>query len=152
MNTLSISDIFSNLSFYQENYLSILQNPEQYYTKIEQAYFEVWPFAEKQLYLGDLLQLWFSEKWLINAQCKLLTDTTSKNNQATIQREHDLYLFQLVGSTFSGANHAKVWSVSEQKVIHVALDRVFKYYCFFESIDRPNQPIHFSLNHFKHAV
>lgn len=151
MNTLSISDIFSNFSFYQENYLSILQNPEHYYTEIEQAYFEVWPFGEKKLFLGDLLQLWFSEKWLINAKCQLLTDSNTKNTKTTIQREHDLYLFQWVGSTFSGANHAKVWSISEQKVIHIALDRVFKYYCFFESIERPKFS-QLSFKHFRQAV
>ncbi|WP_111859857.1 hypothetical protein [Acinetobacter sp. CFCC 10889] len=151
MNTLSISDIFSNFSFYQENYLSILQNPEHYYTEIEQAYFEVWSFGEKKLFLGDLLQLWFSEKWLINAKCQLLTDSNTKNTKTAIQREHDLYLFQWVGSTFSGANHAKVWSISEQKVIHIALDRVFKYYCFFESIERPKFS-QLSFKHFRQAV
>ncbi|QOW45408.1 MULTISPECIES: hypothetical protein [Acinetobacter] len=151
MNTLSISDIFSNLSFYQENYLSILQNSEHYYTEVEHAYFEVWPFGEKKLFLGDLLQLWFSEKWLINAKCRLLTDASTQNTQQSIQREHDLYLFQLVGSTFSGANHAKVWSISEQKVVHIALDRVFKYYCFFESIERP-KTAQLPFNHFKHAI
>lgn len=151
MNTLSISDIFSNLSFYQDNYLAILKNPEHYYTDVEQAYFEVWPFGEKKLFLGDLLQLWFSEKWLINAKCQILTDLTTPNTASSIQREHDLYLFQLTGSTFSGANYAKVWSVSEQKIIHIALDRVLKYYCFFESIERPRLSL-LAVDHFKHAV
>ena len=69
MNTLTISQIFENFSFYQENYLSILQDSEQYFIQVEQAYLDVWPFTEKKLYLGDLLQLWFSEKWLINTPC-----------------------------------------------------------------------------------
>jgi hypothetical protein len=32
MNTLTISDIFANLADYQDQYLSIISNPEQYYT------------------------------------------------------------------------------------------------------------------------
>ncbi|MBJ9951712.1 MULTISPECIES: hypothetical protein [Acinetobacter] len=145
MTTLTISQIFEKFSFYQENYLSILQNPEQYHIEVEQAYLDVWPFSEKKLYLGDLLQLWFSEKWLINSTCRLLLDSsrldssnsTIQSTQKQIQRTQDLYLFQLSGSTLSGSNHAQVWSVSEQKVLYVSLNSIFKYYCYFESIERP---------------
>ena len=49
MNTLTISQIFENLSFYQDNYLSILQNPEQYYVEVEHASIDVWPFSEKKI-------------------------------------------------------------------------------------------------------
>ncbi|CEI52274.1 hypothetical protein [Acinetobacter bereziniae] len=151
MTTLTISQIFEKFSFYQENYLSILQNPEQYHIEVEQAYLDVWPFSEKKLYLGDLLQLWFSEKWLINSTCRLLlnsstldsSDLTAEPTQKKIQRTQDLYLFQLSGSTLSGSNHAQVWSVSEQKVLYVSLNSIFKYYCYFESIERPkNYPNH----------
>jgi hypothetical protein len=151
MTTLTISQIFEKFSFYQENYLSIIHNPEQYHIDVEQAYLDVWPFSEKKLYLGDLLQLWFSEKWLIDSTCRVLLgsstfDSSSSTIQATqtqIQRARDLYLFQLSGSTLSGSNHAQVWSVSEQKVLYVSLDSIFKYYCYFESIERPkNYPNH----------
>ncbi len=47
MTTLTISQIFEKFSFYQENYLSILQNPEQYHIEVEQAYLDVWPFLRK---------------------------------------------------------------------------------------------------------
>ncbi len=146
MNTLTISQIFENLSFYQDNYLSILQNPEQYYVEVEHASIDVWPFSEKKLCLGDLLQLWFSEKWLINTNCRLLSNTNEQVSGKALQREQDLYLFQLSGSTLSGSNHAQVWSVSEQKIIYVALDSVFKYYCYFESIERPVKQIPEQLN------
>ena len=146
MNTLTISQIFENLSFYQDNYLSILQNPEQYYVEVEHASIDVWPFSEKKLCLGDLLQLWFSEKWLINTNCRLLSNTNEQVSGKALQREQDLYLFQLSGSTLSGSNHAQVWSVSEQKIIYVALDSVFKYYCYFESIERPVKQILEQLN------
>ena len=56
MNTLSISDIFSQFSYYQEHYLSILSTPEQYSTALEGAFIHVWPLSPQDLYLGDLLQ------------------------------------------------------------------------------------------------
>jgi len=37
MKTLCIQSIFSNFFFYQQNYLQIIQNPEQYYTVVEIA-------------------------------------------------------------------------------------------------------------------
>ena len=103
-------------------------------------------FLKKKLCLGDLLQLWFSEKWLINTNCRLLSNTNEQVSGKALQREQDLYLFQLSGSTLSGSNHAQVWSVSEQKIIYVALDSVFKYYCYFESIERPVKQILEQLN------
>lgn len=136
MNTLTISQIFENLSFYQDNYLSILKNPEQYYLEVEHAYLDVWPFSEKKLCLGDLLQLWFSEKWLIDLNYRVLSNTYDDINEKIQFSKQDLYLFQLSGSTLSGSNHAQVWSVSEKKIIYVALDSVFKYYCYFESISK----------------
>ena len=160
MTTLTISQIFEKFSFYQENYLSILQNPEQYHIEVEQAYLDVWPFSEKKLYLGDLLQLWFSEKWLINSTCRLLlnsstldsSDLTAEPTQKQIQRTQDLYLFQLSGSTLSGSNHAQVWSVSEQKVLYVSLNSIFKYYCYFESIERPKNHPQNPFKLFQHAI
>lgn len=149
MNTLTISQIFENLSFYQDNYLSILKNPEQYYLEVKQAYLDVWPFAEKKLCLGDLLQLWFSEKWLINSNCRVLSNTHDTTSEKKQLRQQDLYLFQLSGSTLSGSNHAQVWSVSEQEIIYVTLDSVFKYYCYFESIERPLKGTFKPLNTYK---
>ena len=122
MNTLTISQIFENFLFYQENYLSILQDSEQYFIQVEQAYLDVWPFTEKKLYLGDLLQLWFSEKWLINTPCRLLNSSSqvssSSDTQATqkpVQRTQDFYLFQLSGSTLSGSNHAQIGQFQNKK-------------------------------------
>ena len=77
MNTLTISDIFANLADYQDQYLSIISNPEQYYTPVESAYIDVWPVGCTDLYLGDLLQLWFSERWLVNSPCQLLSEQST---------------------------------------------------------------------------
>lgn len=38
MTILNIETIFSNFSFYQQNYLDILQDPERYYTPVENAF------------------------------------------------------------------------------------------------------------------
>ena len=133
MHTLTIAEIFSNLSFYQTNYLSILQDTQRYETAVEDAYIQVWPIGTQPLYLGDLLQLWFSDKWLINSPCQLLLDSYSKGRKQFLQRDHDLYLYQLNGSALSGRNNSKVWSLSEQKKLSVSLDSVFKYLCIYKS-------------------
>ena len=68
MNTLSIPQIFSQLAYYQENYLQIIADPAQYYIPVKDAHITLWPLAQKSLYLGDLLQLWFAEKWLVETE------------------------------------------------------------------------------------
>lgn len=60
MKTLTVASIFSNFDFYQRNYLNILNQPESYYTPVEDAWIDAFPFKKQDLYLGDLLQLWFS--------------------------------------------------------------------------------------------
>ena len=137
MNTLSISDIFSNFSYYQEHYLSILANPEQYATPVQGAYIQVWPLAHQDLYLGDLLQLWFSEKWLIQSSCQLLSDHPDNGTKKPLQRDNDLYLYQLAGSALSGSNRSRVWSLSEQKILRVELNSAFRYLCEFKGTSRP---------------
>ena len=70
MQTLTIAEIFSDFSFYQDHYLSIIAQPEQYFTPVQGVFIQVWPVGTQPLYLGDLLQLWFSEKWLIQSPCQ----------------------------------------------------------------------------------
>ena len=72
MKTLCIQSIFSNFSFYQQNYLQIIQNPEQYYIAVENACVNTFPFRQQVLFLGDLLQLWFGHKWKIQNPNNLL--------------------------------------------------------------------------------
>ncbi|MEG0482794.1 MAG: hypothetical protein RR569_06765 [Acinetobacter sp.] len=137
MNTLTIPEIFSNFSYYQENYLSILQNPEQYHIEVKHAELNVWPIAYKKIWLGDLLQLWFSEKWLADSTYQLNLENQSSNTQQSSQTQADLFLFQLTGNAFTGKNQAKAWSFSEQKIISLSVNSVFKNLCYYESIDRP---------------
>ncbi|WP_166170143.1 hypothetical protein [Acinetobacter sp. SA01] len=152
MHTLTIAEIFSNLSFYQDNYLSIIQDPQCYQTAVEDAYIQVWPVGTQALYLGDLLQLWFSDKWLINSPCQLLLDSYSNGRKQPLQRDHDLYLYQLNGSALSGRNNSKVWSVSEQKKLSISLDSVFKYLCIYKGISRPEVSLSALTKSFKSAV
>ena len=136
MNTLTISQIFSNFSFYQENYLSILADQTRYQIPVEDAYVNVWPLGHRQLCLGDLPQLWLSQKWRIDVPCHLRYEHKDDGRKTPLHREQDLYLYQLAGSALSGSNRAKVWSVSEQKVLTVELDSALKYYCFQKASNR----------------
>lgn len=47
MKTLTVASIFSNLDFYQRNYLNILNQPESYYTPVEDAWIDAFPFKNK---------------------------------------------------------------------------------------------------------
>lgn len=112
-----------------------------YQTAVEDACIQVWPVGTQPLYLGDLLQLWFSDKWLINAPCQLLLDSYSNGRKQSLQRDHDLYLYQLNGSALSGRNNSKVWSRSEQKKLSVSLDSVFKYLYIYKETTRPEDTL-----------
>ena len=140
---LKIADIFSNFDFYQTHYLSIIADPRQYYTPVESAFIGVWPVGNIPLYLGDLLQLWFSEKWLINSPIQLLLENYSNGRKQPLQRNNDLYLYQLCGSALSGRNNSKVWSRSENKTLAVALDSVFAYLLIYkQGIEKVEVPLH----------
>lgn len=140
MNTLTISDIFSKLSDYQDQYLKIISNPTLYYTPVESAYLDIWPVGRIDLYLGDLLQLWFSERWLINTVCQQISDLSGVQAEYSLQRHHDLYLYQLSSTGWAGGNRSKVWSVSEAQTLNVSLDSTFKYYCIYKGAERPPIP------------
>lgn len=152
MNTLTVAQIFSNFQFYQENYLSIISNPTEYHTPVDSAYISVWPLGDTQLHLGDLLQLWFSEKWLINSPIQLLLQNTVRGQKKPFQRDQDLYLYQLAGSALSGTNTSKVWSRSEQKTLAVSLNSVFQYVCEFKGTTRPIIPKDVLVQELKKAI
>lgn len=138
MNTLIVSDIFKNLEFYKENYLSILSTPEQYFIPVSQAYIEIWPLGHIDLYLGDLLQLWFSEKWLIHDACFRLA-TPTQEHRAVLQRPDDLFLYQLTGNALTGTNTSQVWSKTENSAVEVCLSTVFRYFADYKSTAKLQQ-------------
>lgn len=96
MKTLTIASIFSNFDFYQQNYLNVLTQSESYYTPVEDAWIDAYPFKKQNLYLGDLLQLWFSSKWNVHNSLKILKSSKLLNSSKS------LYIFQLEGELLLG--------------------------------------------------
>ena len=133
MTILSISSIFSNLPFYQYHYLDILHDAEQYYTPVEGAFLNTFPFKQHTLYLGDLLQLWFGNKWKIQNSKNLL----SQKNAAIVDEHAPLYIFQLGGELILGSNTALAWSVAEQKIVAVQVKSIWQYAVLSHTCHRP---------------
>lgn len=134
MNTLSIPEIFSQFSYYQENYLTLLQQPEHYYTPVEGAQVSVRPFATVPLYLGDLLQLWFSEKWLVESARQSWIESYFSTETDTQER---VYVFALEGQLWSKPLQAQAWSQAQNTVCEIKLERTLKYYCYYKALSTP---------------
>lgn len=144
MNTLSISQIFQNLPLYQAQYLSILNDKDLYFSPVDNAHIKLTFLKDKQLYLGDLLQLWFSEKWIFNPENQIsLTQFFSKQ---IYQPDLNLYLFAIDGNAVTGRNVCKAWDAVKQEIVEIKLDVVLPYYCYFESIVRPTQSVYGKTN------
>ncbi len=135
MTILNIQSIFSNFTFYQQHYLEIIQDPAQYYTPVEHALLNTFPFKQQALYLGDLLQLWFGNKWKIQTAKDLLVQKSAAN----IDEQSPLYLFQLGGELFLGANTALAWSAAEQKIVSVQVKSIWQYAVFSHLCIRPKK-------------
>lgn len=134
MNTLSIPEIFSQFSYYQENYLSLIQQPELYYKAVEGAFVSVRPFATVQLYLGDLLQLWFSEKWLVESARESWIATYFSEQ---IEAQERVYIYALEGQLWSKPLQAQAWLKSEHASCIVQLEHTLKYYCYYKALSAP---------------
>lgn len=136
MNTLGISQIFSDISYYKDNYLSILSNPEQYQTLIPEAFIQVWPFKKESLCLGELLQLWFAQKWLaktpIDYHFELFLSVETSTNQ-----EKDLYLYAITGNVLTGRNETHAWSLKNNQSQTLQIDNVLQNYCTFKACQYP---------------
>ncbi|HAV4465606.1 hypothetical protein AT571_01470 [Acinetobacter baumannii] len=134
MKTLTVASIFSNFDFYQRNYLNILNQPESYYTPVEDAWIDAFPFKKQDLYLGDLLQLWFSSKWDVHTSLKVLK--CSK----ILDQSKPLYIFQLEGELFLGKNKVLAWSTQHHEVIELQLKNIWAPYVVAKTCDRPDIP------------
>ncbi|OTG91951.1 hypothetical protein [Acinetobacter sp. ANC 3813] len=136
MNTLTISHLFSNLQAYQDQYLSIVNDPAQYYTPVENAYVKIWPAAKQPLYLGDLLQLWLAEKWIINAEKEPLINTILREKtQANPQLNQ--YVYAIEGNLLTGKNSAQAWSADLADKATLNVSALFQFYCVWKSLNRP---------------
>jgi hypothetical protein len=132
MKTLTIASIFSNFDFYQSNYLNILSQSESYYTLVEGAWINAYPFKKQELYLGDLLQLWFSTKWNVHHSLKVLKSSKPLNSSK------DLYIFQLEGELLLGKNKVLAWSDEHQEIIELQLKNIWASYVIAQTCERPN--------------
>ena len=131
MHNLTIASIFSNFDFYQQNYLNILNQPELYYTLVDEAWIDVQPFKQQTLYLGDLLQLWLSTKWKIEKSQQLLSSSD------VLEHRSALFIFQLQGELFLGKNTALAWSVEKQKVVQIQLKSIWASYVVAQTRQHP---------------
>lgn len=147
MNTLKIPQIFSNLSFYKENYLSILSSEASYFTEVEGAYVDLFPFKKQRLYLGDLLQLWFSEKWSDEApKAHLLEEYLAATDVKNSAKNH-VYIYCIKGNAVTGLNSSQAWSQLSSTVENLSLRFPLKYYVELVNCPRPSSDT--VLNHSK---
>ena len=136
MNTLSIPQIFSQLTYYQENYLQIIADPAQYYIPVTDAYIKLWPLAQQSLYLGDLLQLWFAEKWLVETE-RQFSFEVFLNADYLKEQSRELYIYAISGNLLTGTNQSKAWQASTAQIQDVELANVSKHYFEFQGLSRP---------------
>ena len=122
MNTLTIPQIFANFSFYKENYISIINNPDQYYVPVQ----------------GAEVQLWFAGKWTVDNKRKLLINTILRDKTLD-QTEQDLFVYEIKGSSISGEDSSTAWSRSENKAVDISVGSIFQFYCVFKGLSRPIQ-------------
>ena len=136
MNTLTIPQIFSQLAYYQENYLQIIADPAQYYIPVKDAHITLWPLAQKSLYLGDLLQLWFAEKWLVETE-RQFSFEVFLNADYLKEQSKELYIYAISGNLLTGTNQSKAWQASTAQIQDVELANVSKHYFEFQGLSRP---------------
>lgn len=136
MNTLSIPQILSQLTYYQENYLQIIADPAQYYIPVTDAHIKLWPLAQQSLYLGDLLQLWFAEKWLVETE-RQFSFEVFLNADYLKEQSKELYIYAISGNLLTGTNQSKAWQASTAQIQDVELANVSKHYFEFQGLSRP---------------
>lgn len=151
MNTLTIAHLFLNLQSYKDQYLTILENPEQYFVPIADAYINIWPVGKEQLYLGDLLQLWLGEKWIVNTKKAPLINTILRDQTKAVP-EFDRYVFSLQGNLLTSQNSAQAWSIDASESEALSIESLFHYYCVFKSLSRPQTSASFLNATLKKAI
>ena len=138
MYTLTIAQIFSQIEFYKENYLNILNTPESYFTKVEGAFVALFPFKKQNLFLGDLLQLWFAEKWLVEQSYQFQFEVFL-NEQSSEEKPKDLFVYAITGNLITGENQSQAWNSSTRSKNKVFLNSSFRHYCEFKGLTRPKE-------------
>lgn len=139
MSTLTIPQIFSNLAFYQENYLTILNTPETYFTEVEGAFIDLFPFKKQHLFLGDLLQLWFSEKWSDQVKKSLKLEEFLAANDVKSNAKQHVYIYSIKGNAVSGVNKSQSWVLETDAVEEIQVYSPLKYYVELVNCPRPTR-------------
>lgn len=137
MSFLSISSLFDQFKFYQQHYLNILQDPQLYYTPIEGAEIGVWPLKPQQLFLGDLLQLWLSEKWLVSLQPAFRFELFLGDSAPQKLQVEQFYILAIQGNLLSSQHTALVWSVNQQHIQEIELDQFYRHIIEYKALTRP---------------
>ena len=132
MNTLRISHILNHLQHYQAQYLNILNCADQYYIPVEDAYINLWPIGRIDLCLGDLLQLWFSQKWSLQQYAGFFE---FQIDQKSI--ENNSYLFQIKGNLFKAENQCIAFSLQDQQTITLTSQYGLKFWAEYKALSRP---------------
>ena len=142
MHTLTIAQIFNDFDLYQAQYQNILQDPQQYYIPVQAATLEIWPFPKKNLYLGDLLQLWFNQTWLINqvSESKHAIETQHNWFAKTSVQQH-IYAFAISGNVVLGKTYLACWSVEQQCIISLEIEQSLKYVWTYQLLQKPHQTL-----------
>ena len=137
MHTLTIAQIFSNLPAYKDQYLNILHSTELYYTEVEGAFIHVWPFKKQALYLGDLLQLWFAEKWTVTLEQRYILEQYLAAQDVIKASNNTAYIYAIRANSFTGQNQTQIWSTHLSQSQSVITEDTLKYSCEFLACDRP---------------
>lgn len=141
MSALLIQDIFSQFDNYRSEYLTILQNPELYYQHVQDAKICFAKYSEEKVYLGDLLQLWFSQKWT-DQQIHALDDLTyssSKFKHAHSHQNTQFFIFALGREGLFSKNLAWVWDSNHHTYHQIELPQILPFYCHYLSVKRPKR-------------
>lgn len=139
MTTLTIPQIFSNLEFYKENYLNILNSPDTYFTEVDGAFVDLFPFKQQHLFLGDLLQLWFSEKWSDDVTSSHRIEEYLAAQDIKDYASKHVYIYSIKGNAVTGLNTSQVWDQNSQLVQQVEVRSPLKYYVELVNCPRPDR-------------
>jgi hypothetical protein len=138
MPILHIQDIFLNLNFIKLNIWILCVIPLCIISRLKMLTF-ISIVSEEKIYLGDLLQLWFGDKWTEH-QVKVLNDVNHGLwTQLSECWYNSLFLFAIERKGLFAKTSALAWSTEEQQIKEITLDQTLPYYCHYLSLERPKR-------------
>lgn len=128
MHKLTIQYVFSNFQFYQQNYQHIMTSADDYYQPVESALLDFSVISQEQIYLGDLLQLWFNQNW---QSFELFVENKQLNLNGIS------YIFAIKKRLHQSI--AYVWSPLNQQVLSIEISNDLALYLPFIQLVRPKR-------------